>query len=203
MVQKLPSSLYKKVLSEHQLASIRHKFTVAEDKIELHQQIASAENLPKYIDACKFLTKRKENLRLRVHSYSDPEYHWSPCSDAEHQGYIYSWPSQVLALCVGEADQVEDSQIIIYLFPSHPLSIFLSICTISIPSRATVFSFSFFSFPRINNNNWLLHLPFSCTHTLTHTHTHTQTHTHTHTHTLQTYVHTERVSQSERTELTH
>ncbi|ORY95948.1 mitochondrial matrix Mmp37 [Syncephalastrum racemosum] len=51
MVQKLPSSLYKKVLSEHQLASIRHKFDVPEDKIELHQQIASAEYLPKYIDA--------------------------------------------------------------------------------------------------------------------------------------------------------
>lgn len=55
MVQKLPSTLYKKVVNEHHLHCLRTKQPFPENKIELHQQIAVSPELNKYIDTCKLL----------------------------------------------------------------------------------------------------------------------------------------------------
>ncbi|KAI9497008.1 mitochondrial matrix Mmp37 [Zychaea mexicana] len=50
MVQKLPTTLYRKVLDEHRIHSVRNKVTVPEDKLELHRQIASSPELTQYIN---------------------------------------------------------------------------------------------------------------------------------------------------------
>ncbi|KAG0171011.1 Mitochondrial translocator assembly and maintenance protein 41 [Apophysomyces sp. BC1015] len=50
MVQKLPKTLYNKVLVEHRSQAARNNTDVPEDKIELHQQIAASPELSSYID---------------------------------------------------------------------------------------------------------------------------------------------------------
>ena len=53
MVQKLPTTLYKKVLEEHRLHAIRNKINVSEDKKTLHREIASSPELTQFINTGK------------------------------------------------------------------------------------------------------------------------------------------------------
>ncbi|KAI8370336.1 mitochondrial matrix Mmp37-domain-containing protein [Radiomyces spectabilis] len=50
MVQKLPKTLYDKVLAEHRNYAAKHNLSLPEEKIELYQQISSSPMLSKYID---------------------------------------------------------------------------------------------------------------------------------------------------------
>lgn len=108
-MQKLPSTLYKKVVDEHRLYCVRNNIAVPEEKIELHQQIASSPVLTKHIDSgtCPYAIFLLSPL-IDCFLSSPSANHCTTSIHPKRERNFHCWSGEDNSICSREATEVAE-----------------------------------------------------------------------------------------------